>query len=487
MTRHVTGPSVMEPTRRPGDDSRKQYARLAEPGSRKSGRMLQVWDVDDWALMHGTKRRLVCFQPGCEQELVAVQREGTRFLRCKTGGSCTHIRPGTRHVGFLPQGMGTQEAGGAPMSAEHRWMQQRLHYLVRHFTHPATGVKFAPILEDPLTRADVYVPEVAMALEVQRWDTKFAERTQQRAAKGVQSTVWFLPTTPPRSLQRTVAVLPENQPVLRYGMHLKDHRDEALEIQPWGAIDETLPLAQQQRLLKLQAEKVWLYLTLDVAVFGPTTASSPLRLQWSTATRNGWNLLEQVILGKMMWCPAGTFALPLKGGRKVGGWVLRADLDRAQRASKAALTSLRRHATQRPPVEATIAVAVDTASSSKPAPERDARDVNDAVKGVQAQSPTRVPAVQTPAAAAASSAPTPSTPCPVSPLRPEGAPVTVSSATTAPGNHDPFPARAQPSPQPGSLSEPSPQARDAGATRRSSHPAVDEPRWRRVLAWCTRR
>ena len=54
-----------------------------------------VFNDSDWELMHGKDRlptgTLICCEPGCRAELVAVQlKNGTRFLRNRPNQNCGH-------------------------------------------------------------------------------------------------------------------------------------------------------------------------------------------------------------------------------------------------------------------------------------------------------------------------------------------------------------------------------------------------------------
>lgn len=140
---------------------------------------LWVYDDDDWKLMHGDDKLplgdLICPEPGCRAELVAVEvrKTGTRFLR---------NRPGTSECGHA---LGRAQSGGPP-SAEHRWLQQRLAEMCGDLGHSA-------IQEHYESRADVWVHSTPpLAIEVQRWPTAFADRSRARQSTGA-NVLWLLP------------------------------------------------------------------------------------------------------------------------------------------------------------------------------------------------------------------------------------------------------------------------------------------------------
>lgn len=129
--------------------------------------------------MHGDKKLpvgdLICPEEGCRAELVAVEvkKTGTRFLRNRPGSSdCGHA-------------FGRGQGGGPP-SAEHRWLQQRLAMLCGDLGYRA-------IQEHYESRADVWVESSPpLAIEIQRWATAFARRSEAREALGAK-VLWLFP------------------------------------------------------------------------------------------------------------------------------------------------------------------------------------------------------------------------------------------------------------------------------------------------------
>ncbi|MGL6235924.1 MAG: hypothetical protein ACRC20_11330 [Segniliparus sp.] len=117
----------------------KQLARLR--GDPPGSRTLWVYDEQDWAVMRALPSgALVCPEPGCGSPFTVARQNqhGTRWLADRPGSDCAHTltRPG---------------AGGGPMSAQHRWMQERLRRMCA-----ALGQEAIP--EHHATNADLYLP-----------------------------------------------------------------------------------------------------------------------------------------------------------------------------------------------------------------------------------------------------------------------------------------------------------------------------------------
>ena len=133
-----------------------------------------VFNDADWELMHGKDRlptgTLICCEPGCRAELVAVQlKNGTRFLRNRPSQNCGH----TSVVG----------CGGGPHTPEHRWIQRRLRNLLSSLNVEVT-------LEHKY--ADLWVhTDPPIAVEVQRVPTNIGKRSKSRKKHGA-STIWLL-------------------------------------------------------------------------------------------------------------------------------------------------------------------------------------------------------------------------------------------------------------------------------------------------------
>ena len=175
---------------------------------------LWVYNDDDWKLMHGDDKLpvgdLICPATGCRAELVAVERRktGTRFLR---------NRPGTSDCGHA---FGRARGGGPP-SAEHRWLQQRLALL-------CDGLGYEAIQEHYESRADVWVASTpSLAIEIQRWPTAFADRTEARQSKNA-NVLWLLPES--ASSKRAGREL-FRQPAARIRVLKRGSRTE--EATPW--------------------------------------------------------------------------------------------------------------------------------------------------------------------------------------------------------------------------------------------------------------
>jgi len=356
--------------------------------------MLNVWNAVDWSLMHGTGRKLVCFQDGCMQQLTAVlSPKGTRFLRCQNEVTCDHVFKEAHPVGFLPEGWGG--GGGGVMSPEHRWVQERLAYLARHQTEAGTGVAFTATLEHRPTYADVLVegapaappaadgadraaPQVRVALEVQRWTTDFAARAAARAQHGVPTTVWFIPEDLTRRGLEGLGELSSTEPVVQYVVRPKAARDGVLKTKPWDGVGDRVPTVTEREELATLDKTVWLYFTVRMAVPAPSFAAShrpPAKtgqasrqeaasptLRWATFLLKGWQFMDDLLNGSIVWCPAGTPGLPqVVNGTPTGGWVHRTNIaDLAIPPVPAAVST--------PTTPANVSVPGATGGRSRPAP-----------------------------------------------------------------------------------------------------------------------
>ncbi|WP_148223292.1 hypothetical protein [Segniliparus rotundus] len=249
----------------------KQLARLRDgpPGSRA----LWVYDEQDWAVMRAQPSgSLVCPVPGCGAPFTVVRQNerGTRWLvdlpslAGQTGrtAGCSHTltRPG---------------AGGGPMSAQHRWMQERLRRICAALGHES-------IPEHHETNADLYVPGARLVIEVQRWATDFAGRTKARERAGARVLWLITEDAAGRSVERAL----RRQPCVRVRVHERGDRRARLE--PW--------------LRPQEASRAVLSVGARVAVSGPADGRS--RLAW----RDGCGFLAEVIDGRRVWTPGGAWA-----------------------------------------------------------------------------------------------------------------------------------------------------------------------------------
>ncbi|QYF73758.1 hypothetical protein [Cryobacterium sp. PAMC25264] len=141
-------------------------------------------DDDFYAIYRKPTCVVVCPLDGCGTRLIAKRNDHeTRWLATHPGSvSCSHndvplIRP---------------TGGGGPESDEHLWMKSRIALVCRKFGYDA-------VIEHQPTHADVFLPDSKIAIEYQRWDTKFDKRNLDRSHAGADTTLWFFPE-PPRGL-----------------------------------------------------------------------------------------------------------------------------------------------------------------------------------------------------------------------------------------------------------------------------------------------
>lgn len=249
----------------------KRHARLqADPQ-----RLLWVGDEADWSAMRREPRpALVCPQAGCGDQLTAVRNaRGTRFLRRAreggAGGGCDHW--------WVTGGE------GGPESARHLWLKARLVSICLH-------LGWAAVPEDPVTFADVWVPDASLALEVQLRRTDTVGRTRARLQAGAAAVVWFIGSD--------VAVRKAlfHAPAVRFDVVAAD--DANRPVTPWS------DPAGEGRLV----------------VFATVWRWDGWRL--ATGRMSGYTFIAEVLGGRMGWCAPGTPGLP--AGR--GGWVRWADL-----------------------------------------------------------------------------------------------------------------------------------------------------------------
>lgn len=136
--------------------------------------LLWVGDDNAWRTARSKNVRLVCPEPDCDIELVAVEnrknRYNPRYFRFKTKGvDCDHWPARSR---------------GGPESPQHEWLKARLASIVRRLEYQATPEHWE-------TQADVFVHEPAFCLEVQLRPTQFGSCTASRLGKGTEL-CWFI-------------------------------------------------------------------------------------------------------------------------------------------------------------------------------------------------------------------------------------------------------------------------------------------------------
>ena len=251
----------------------KRHARLGGG----AGRLLWVGDEADWRLMRSAQPpALVCPHPGCGDRLHPVRNErGTRFLRrgrAASGGDCPHWWVTGTAGG----------SGGGPESQRHLWMKARLASI-------CLQLGWAAVPEDPMTRADVWVPDAGVALEVQLRRSDTLARTAARFRAGAHCVVWFVGADvgASRMLFRT--------PAVRFDV--VDGGDPTRSVKPW---EEEVDQAR-------------------VVVFGTVLRWSDWRL--TTGRVSAFAFLAELLAGRLGWCPPGTPHLP-----RSGGWVRWRDL-----------------------------------------------------------------------------------------------------------------------------------------------------------------
>ena len=165
-------------------------SRSAEPGKPI---LLSMYDDEDFTAVHRKPSCVVvCPCDGCGSRLTAYTNgHGTRWLAARPGSfSCDHNNvPLIRPTG-----------GGGPETDEHLWMKARIARVCRILGYEA-------VIEHQPTRADVFLPDSKIAIEYQRWDTKFDKRNLDRSHAGADTTLWFFPEPPQRSSNDTDTAL----------------------------------------------------------------------------------------------------------------------------------------------------------------------------------------------------------------------------------------------------------------------------------------
>lgn len=241
-----------------GQGPSKQLARLR--GGPPGAPALWVYDERDWAVMRAQPSgTLVCPVAGCGSPFTAPRENqyGTRWLADRPGSDCSHTltRPGS---------------GGGPMSAQHRWMQERLRRMCA-----ALGQEAIP--EHHATNADLYLPGVRLAIEVQRWPTDFAGRTAARERAGAQVLWLITEDAAGRGVERAL----RRQPCVRVRVHERGERRKRL--QPWLRPEEA-----SRAVLSVGARVAFI-----------DQKAGRLRLGW----RDGCGFLAEVIDGRRIWLP----------------------------------------------------------------------------------------------------------------------------------------------------------------------------------------
>ncbi len=269
------------------------------PGTTET-RLVSVLDPDDFKLIHLQKINIRCPRRSCPTMLVAVKRGPTRFLRSKPGGaSCSH-----GVVPAIPPG------GGGIESDEHLWFKGRLATICRLLGYEA-------VIEDPRTKADVYVPDAKTALEYQRWSTEFGTRTFARKLAGATSTIWFVPEAWSRTATKKVRSEVYSRPAALIGAY--DNRRKRGE--PWTS------------LRPWENEELNRYARLYVS--GTVVNYKHEADEFFTARTDLMQFLRDVLAGTRVWIAS----VPVQkyGGFETAGgaWVRKTDWERHQSAERA--------------------------------------------------------------------------------------------------------------------------------------------------------
>jgi hypothetical protein len=172
---------------------------------------------------------------------------------------------------------------------------------------------YSAITEHQKTNADVYVTEAEVVIEVQRWSTKFEQRTRRRQREG-QSVLWLLTEDAAGSkVKKALFTLP----AARLRVHARGNRRQTLE--PWEH-----PEQNSDAVLSV-------YATVARLKFD----NHDLGHRASDAAR----FLKEVLSGQRRWYPPRTPGLPIP---YCGAWVLTKDLERvldARSSRRASLTA----------------------------------------------------------------------------------------------------------------------------------------------------
>lgn len=266
----------------------------------------------DWELIYKHPSiQVKCLVESCETLLTAKQmrRSGLRFLAVRVGG-CSHNLVATRvDRDDVEQDPHQLAGGGGPEGDEHLWMKATLFKIAQSLGAEA-------VVEHSLTRADVFLPGHDLALEYQRWNTDFLQRTEQRSSAGVAHTVWMFPWQPPNTQQTSVLKAFNNEVFEHGGMFIAvRNEDDARELQrPWED-------ASQERTARL-------YASGSIAVFDIDRAAL-IRKERPLET-----VLAEILAGDRVLAHA--VVLTKSNGQELWRrvWALRADLARAEAAQE---------------------------------------------------------------------------------------------------------------------------------------------------------
>ena len=308
---------------------------LLNPPDGGGPRPVYVNDDDDWLTIYRHPNlHVVCLTTDCPTRLIAkqMQKSGLRFFARQGEHECDH------HVSELPLEPDDVEidpvapgTGGGPESAEHLWVKGRLFSIATKYLHQAA------IVEESMTRADVYLPDSGIVLEYQRWVTDFEKRSQQRRDAGATRTIWLLPAE--ESNQPSFKKAVRHEGAMYLAVLSKANNKQTLR--PWEHPED--------------GRLAGLYVSGSVVRFN----SKHGRLE-----RHGHSLfsvLGEILSGKRILAEAPVYAIGAKVTYRSLVWVLTEDLARvrALRASRVP---------QPPPAEPAEPEVVDAAPDLCPAP-----------------------------------------------------------------------------------------------------------------------
>lgn len=151
------------------------------------------------------------------------------------------------------------------------------------------------------TRADVWVPEARLAIEVQRWATDYRKRTQNLAGKGAD-VLWLMPEEGEQPYAPPTIDAVYNLPSARLKVHARGDRDTLLA--PW--IND----ADQAKAV--------------LSVFGTSARLARERDRLHTGYTDFKRFLHEILTDRRHWYPPRTPNLPYAWK---GAWILDDDLE----------------------------------------------------------------------------------------------------------------------------------------------------------------